>query len=121
MKEMLFCESDTMRLDIAVSFCMMCECNSEKLDLKLIELNVLADFSSLLTSHNPEIIIEMLKALEIPLMLSAEQSEKRNSQNLIAVELSNLGIAAVIEKLQYHKNEDVYKHASRLLETYFIL
>ena len=54
-------------------------------------------------------------------MLSAEHSEKRNSQNLIAVELNNIGIAAIIEKLQNHQNEEVYKHAWRLLETYFIL
>lgn len=99
----------------------MCECNSEKIDLKLIQLNVIVEFSSLLTNGDPEIVIEMLKALEIPLMLSAEYSEKRNNQNLIAVELNNLGITAVIEQLQNHENEEVYKHACKLLETYFIL
>lgn len=44
---------------------------------------------------------------------------KVNGKNLLIQELYNLGAVDTLEKLQYHKSDQVYDNVSKILQSYF--
>ena len=44
---------------------------------------------------------------------------KSNGKNLLILDLHSLGAVDTLEKLQYHKSDQVYDNVSKILQAYF--
>jgi hypothetical protein len=68
--------------------------------------------------------VEDNKTVEVALeclfvILAHGDKFKANGKNLLIQELYNLGAVDTLEKLQYHKSDQVYDNVSKILQSYF--
>jgi hypothetical protein len=64
--------SEEVRLELATTFCNMCSHDRLPVDIDtyLIDLGIVPHFEALLTSKSPDVIVETLKGLQLPLDFS---------------------------------------------------
>lgn len=73
----------------------------------------------LLTVSDPKIVTIALEGLENILRVGEEEARLTNSQNQMAVFVSEAEGLNKIEDLQQHSNNEIYERCIKMLENYF--
>jgi importin subunit alpha-6/7 len=85
----------------------------------LVEQGCIRPLCDLLSGLDPKIVLIALEGLENILRVGEEESRRTNSQNRMAVLISEADGLNKIEELQQHSNNDIYEKCIKILETYF--
>lgn len=81
------------------------------------EANIIRYYVNLLAVEEPKTIEVALECLFI--ILAHGDKFKENNKNLLILDLHNLGAVDTLERLQYHKSDQVYDNVSKILQAYF--
>lgn len=73
----------------------------------------------LLTVNDPKIVTIALEGLENILKVGEEEAKATNTQNQMAIYVSEAEGLTKIEDLQAHTSTEIYEKVVKLLETYF--
>ena len=85
----------------------------------LVQQGCIRPLCDLLSGLDPKIVIIALEGLENILRVGEEEARRTNSQNPMAVYVSEADGLNKIEELQQHSNNDIYEKCIKILETYF--
>jgi len=87
----------------------------------LVHLGCIAPLCDLLVCHDPKIVTVALEGLENILKIGEEDANGPMStgENIFAQYIDEAGGLDKIENLQEHGNEDIYKKAVKIIESYF--
>lgn len=85
----------------------------------LVQQGCIRPLCDLLTVSDPKIVTIALEGLENILKVGEEDAKSTNSQNPMAVFISEADGLNKIEDLQQHSNNDIYEKCIKILETYF--
>ena len=85
----------------------------------LVQQGCIRPLCDLLTVVDPKIVTIALEGLENILKVGEREAQLSNSQNQMAIFISEAEGLAKIEDLQQHTNNDIYEKSIKILETYF--
>ncbi len=85
----------------------------------LVQQGCIRPLCDLLTVNDPKIVTIALEGLDNILKVGEEEAKATNSQNQMAVYISEAEGLTKIEDLQTHTSTDIYEKVIKLLETYF--
>lgn len=85
----------------------------------LVQQGCIRPLCDLLTVNDPKIVTIALEGLENILKVGEEEAKATNSQNQMAVYISEAEGLTKIEDLQTHTSTDIYEKVIKILETYF--
>ena len=105
-----------------VKECIWAVCNFTSVEnpefLKIIlNQNILLIINKFLKMNNAKYLAVSLEALNN--LLSFGRKSYSNRPNPIVIEIENIGMCDILEKLQYHPVEVVYEKTLKILETFF--
>lgn len=81
------------------------------------QANIIRYYVNLLTVDDSKTVEVALECLFI--ILAHGDKFKENNKNLLIMDLHNQGAVDTLERLQYHKSDQVYDNVSKILQGYF--
>ena len=107
---------------IIVKECIWAVCNFTSVEnpeylKKILKQNILLIINKFLKMDNAKYLAVSLEALNN--LLAFGRQNCTNGINPIVVEMDNIGMCDILEKLQYHPVEVVYEKTLKILETFF--
>ena len=92
--------------------------NSQQIKF-LVQQGCIRPLCDLLTVNDPKIVTIALEGLENILKVGEDEAKATNTQNQMAVYVSEAEGLGKIEDLQTHTSTDIYEKVIKILETYF--
>mmetsp|Transcript_17470 Transcript_17470/g.19735 ORF Transcript_17470/g.19735 Transcript_17470/m.19735 type:complete len:362 (-) Transcript_17470:201-1286(-) len=84
----------------------------------LVEIGALDPLLGLLEEQDPRVLVVSLEAIEMVLK-AGQEAAKVQGENPYALKLDQIDGISKIEQLQTHENNEIYKKAFHIIETYF--
>jgi len=90
---------------------------------KMVKLGILDCLGTLVKEEdeNADMIKIGLEGLENMLRQGKEIASQEGTENLLLIEMESKGVITRIEKLQEHKNSDIYEKALAIIEEHYVL
>jgi len=89
----------------------------------MVKLGILDCLGTLVKEEdeNADMIKIGLEGLENMLRQGKEIASQEGTENLLLIEMESKGVITRIEKLQEHKNSDIYEKALAIIEEHYVL
>lgn len=108
-----------LKREACFTLCNMVNSANEQQLYYLGQQHTAAAISSLLGATDVDLLILILNSLQILLALGEMQKHLFHNENIVCVEMENVGALDKLERLQEHENKTLYELVVHLIQVYF--